>query len=701
MRVLKLLAITIAVTFFAVPYALAAVTGGAHDIDAYTGAGGGSGTKSTTKGGTCSYCHVPHGAQGDRLWPSAKITGLSGWKDTAIGNLCWSCHQGTTYTDASMGEPFLASAHGRVKANVTTWGDVATFPADVRLDNTNLGCNSCHNVHSNDFRPFQAWGTANDLQTACKKCHLARANETPVRGWSNTGHHPTEVSIADRAAGAGYGAANMVGTINTAFAVTLRTTTNYAGAAADRWDLGGHRGTSAADGPMICATCHTVHGNEGDTTIPNNLLAIQNAGAATSALCQGCHEANPGLAGTFTHPINTLQAAWQAAVTIPATGGWDLGVSGSDNVLVCSTCHDMHYARTNTALWRAGATTDNAYASYCGECHTGDVTWAAADGKHHPSGATSAVVTLGTNMRGSGSTAPLISTTDADINWNQNFATLGASAVINTAGTARYVLGGDGRLNCGTCHASGAHNLTSAFPGVVGRATESEMCVDCHSFNPSSYTSVETTQAMSHYVGPILNTNYKRTTAFDNSLIVPEYASDGSTNGEIMCKSCHGIRKNSNYAAGAVKQVSKNNGTVPAMKSNVRASVALLLEKAGNDIEVTTAADSGKYMCTGCHGAAPGNTGTTTHPVQPTVDNAATTDVTGRIATAAQATLTANSKVNCESCHRPHDATTGSGGFILEGVATGSDKALFSLHGNSGTGHYTDQQGLCTQCHNR
>lgn len=701
MRVLKSLAIIVAALLFAAPYALAAVTGGAHDIDTYTGAGGGSGTKATTKGGTCSYCHVPHGAQGDRLWPSAKLTGLSGWKDTAIGNLCWSCHVGTTYTDANMPEPFLASAHGRVIANVTTWGDVASFPTDVRLDNTNLGCNSCHNVHSNDFRPFQAWGTANNLQSACVKCHAARANTAPTRGTLNAGHHPTQVAVADRAAGANWGVANMIATIDTRFEVALRTTTNYSGTAADRWDLGGHRQTSVATGNMICATCHTVHGNELDTTIPNNLLTIQNAGAATSALCQGCHEANPGAAGSFTHPINRTQPNWTAIVSIPATGGWDLGLSGTDNVLVCSTCHDMHYARVNTALWRGGATTTATYASYCGECHTGDVVWAAADGRHHPSGSTSAVITLGTNMRGSGAQAPIISTADTDINWNQNFATLGAGATLAPAGTARYGLGGDSRMNCATCHGLGAHNLTSAFPGLVGRAVESEMCVDCHSFNPSTYTSIETTQAMSHYVGPILNSTYKRTTAFDNSLITPEYAADGSTNGEVMCKSCHGIRKNSSYGASAVKQVSKNNGTVPAMKTNVRASVALLLEKAGNDIEVSAAADSGNYMCTGCHGAAPGNTGTTTHPVEPTITLSATTDVTGRIASAAQATLTNGSKVNCESCHRPHDATTGSGGFILEGVASGSDKALFSLHGNTGTGHYTDQQGLCTQCHNR
>ncbi|NIS75775.1 MAG: hypothetical protein GTO08_10980, partial [Deltaproteobacteria bacterium] len=95
-RIVLLSLLVVGVVIFSGTSAQAAVGGTVHDIDAYTGPGGGSGTADTAMGGTCSYCHIPHGALGDRLWPSSPVVTGDAWKDTTVGNLCWSCHEGVT-----------------------------------------------------------------------------------------------------------------------------------------------------------------------------------------------------------------------------------------------------------------------------------------------------------------------------------------------------------------------------------------------------------------------------------------------------------------------------------------------------------------------------------------------------------------------------------------------------------------------------
>lgn len=680
---------------------MAAVGNTQHDIDNYTGAGGYSGSPPVTTGGTCAYCHIPHKALGARLWPSAPVVGTGPWLDASAANkttprLCNSCHNSTsTYTLAQTVRPFEATSHAATAANMTGWGDSA-IPAATRLDNnSNLECASCHDVHNNTYRPFLAHTASVDLYENCAYCHNNRPNNTPVRGAANNinslgSQHPTNspATTAGRLA--------FLATIDNAFRVAVAASPGVANSGA--WGLGGHyRGGTN----ISCQTCHAVHGTEA-AAASNNLTAIENGEnlLPTSALCQGCHAANPGAAGTSTHPVNTLQTSWDTTVNKPAQ--WPWGLSGGVNTIVCSSCHDMHFASPLTALYRRnGATTNqnatalSTYGTFCAACHTAGsgTNWPVAEGAHHPV----AAVTSGTNIV----TIPVAVSTA--VNW---------TARSKTDGAATYALDNNS-MTCASCHSggnAGAHNNTGTFPGVTGLITESQMCVDCHSFNPSTYLVTKrgtaATQTMTHFVGNIATLGYKRTTAFGNSGIIPKYAAAGA-NGSIICESCHVLAKNSTLVArgmtGAVKQLAGNDNTVPAKVSNVASTVTLLVETSGNNNQTATAAN---YLCTGCHGASPG--GGSTHPTLPTMAVAASAALIADIQTGinvgvvqGQTTLTSNNRVNCESCHRPHNAAVGTGAVILESQVTtpASAKPAFQLA--SDNTNYMNQEGMCVRCHTR
>lgn len=670
--------------------ALAAVNNTAHDIDAYTGTGGYSGVPPATTGGTCSYCHLPHKAVGARLWPTAGTSGTGNWLSSAnkvTPKLCNSCHNtSSTYALAQTVRPFEDTSHQSTVSNMTAWSDPA-LTADVRVDNTaNLECTSCHDVHSNTYRPFLAWTTSTDIYENCAKCHSGRPNNTPNLGTANAGgQHPTNSTATDVTT------MNFLATIDPAFTVAMGTSPGTASSTS--WNLGGHYGAAST---VRCQTCHNVHGTE-TVVAPNNLLAINNDNVASN-LCQGCHEANPGATGTATHPINILPAAWTVTISPPAQ--WPFGTTGA---LVCSSCHDMHYASPNSSLFRRnGATTDagaaalSTYGAFCAACHT---TSSPTNWVHHPVG----TVTGGTNLRAQ----PIASSaTIAQVNWNtRTWSAAGPNYdFTGTSGT---------QMTCATCHSGGnakAHNNTGSFPGLIGTVTESEMCVDCHSFNPSTYLQTKrgTTHTMSHFVGAIATAGYKKTTAFGNSQIpgtAIKYGTDSSPNGDIICESCHGLKRNASYAASAVKQISNNTGTNPAKAADVADNVSLLLERSGNANTDTTAAN---YLCTACHGTAPG--GGSTHPTLPTMATTASAGLVTTVTSAGANTGVAGGRatlnnatdlrVNCESCHRPHNATSGTGALILESQVTtpASAKPAFEL---SSGASYMNQEGLCTRCHSR
>lgn len=689
-----------AMAVFAVAPAFAGVVSSNHDmIFKYTLGTGAS------KAGACSFCHIPHKAGGDKLWAAATTTG-TGWRAETISNLCYSCHgTGTTYAGALELNPFgTSNKHGRTVATLTGMGDIATLPASVLLSGDgNLKCTSCHDVHSNDSRPFIKFVTAGTFNFAahCKTCHPQRANsigqETAnvVNGFSQ---HPSEQVLGN------------TGDTDEGFQTTIAAQFSLVGGAngagVGGWNLGGHRSDNTATGNMTCATCHAVHGDEtGDyTSAVNgptevaaeitsgfNALTVMNPNPTTvsAAICTGCHTSampiGPGTLGV-SHPIDTVSSTW--SVTMPARPivvGMKWG-SNTGDVIVCQSCHDMHYAAPNTSLLRGTIDTPILTSnSNCGACHASSTM-----ANHHPAG-----------MVYTGALSPVTHTTA--YNWT--------TYAFGTAGAA-YSFSAGGIMDCGTCHGSQAHNNAGAFPGLVGYNATSEMCVDCHSTNPSQYTATDnvTTQAAgiieaSHYVGPVVTAGYARTAAWQTTGLTSKYVGAQT---HIICESCHTLK-----LSGTISGPTTSDNTVRG--TAVRASVGLLLERSGNNRAVynTTNAGVAADMCTGCHGGSPtGGTaavGTATHPtISMGMTTAASAGVQSKVTTNINSVslIPTSNLVNCESCHRPHDAAAGSGALILEAVGTASTKVaggaagvLFDrATGNGGAG-YAEEATFCNFCH--
>jgi hypothetical protein len=706
------------------PAAIAGVVSSNHDmIFKYTLAG------AARRAGTCSFCHIPHKAGGDKLWASTYAAPGAGWRSEIISQLCYTCHgTGSGYLGALELNPFGSTGkHGRTVATLTGYGDIASLPATVEVSagDSNLKCTSCHDVHNNDSRPFLRYtGGAFNFQGHCQTCHAFRdntigqetGNVVPNAAAVNFSQHPTDqlpASSNDNGE-SGVGDEAFVA-INGAFNIVPGVQAPGTGG----WNLGGHRNDGTATGNMTCATCHAVHGNEtaiysdtgdgaGEVAGEVNGLAhleVLNPDPTTvsAAICTGCHAnvmvagvgAGPGTVGS-SHPINTVRGTWSVTgITGPgAPAGSKWGNNGGD-VIVCQSCHDMHYGAPNTSLLRGPIDTPVATSNTnCNACHS-----TSTMPNHHPAGV---AMYAGVDP----------SARSTAYNWSTfAFGTAVASA------TNDYAFAAGNVVTCGTCHGgnSQAHNNTSGFPSLTSLNTVSDMCVECHSTNPSQYTATAgiATQAAgitqaSHYVGDIQTVGYKRVAVWNTTGLASKYGAV-TANGEVICESCHTLKLNTGTLPGPT---TSNNTVVGTAVRNV----SLLLERNGNLNTVYNAGITGTNadMCTGCHGSSPtggtSGSGTSTHPtISMGMSTAATAPIQAKIV-AGTVSLTAGNLVNCESCHRPHDAAAGSGALILEaagtastkiagGVTAGTNGGVFDrATGNSGA-NYTEEATFCNYCH--
>ncbi len=677
--------------------ALAAIEGSVHDIVSYN-------ASLNKKSGSCSQCHVPHKAGAEKLF-GITSTPATGWMASTqpISLVCFYCHNGgSTFVRGGGGaqevNPFGATnKHGYTVATLTGMGDIASLPGDVPVQTADIiKCTSCHDVHTNTNRPFLRYqvGTGStNLGTHCAKCHPNRLNDATF-GTANTGNHPTNMALADTNGGA----SPMQTAINGAFSIAIA---NPASISAGNWDLGGHRANGTATGNFNCATCHAVHANEtanyaaadGATQVQteitgnNNLLVLSQTVATTATaepVCIGCHgftmQAGPGATTTFSHPIGTAANTW-GLTGFSTANGYIWGNDGTNAIIICESCHDIHFTVADAATEPAGATNAYLLNSGCNDCHG---TGVGATG-HHPSGV---AVVSGTDY-----------VSGAQVSTATDWAARSQTKVATT-----YSFPG-GIMTCATCHLSstaGAHNNTTSFPGLAGTVAESDMCVDCHSFNPSAYTDVShgaTSNApeagtvdSTHYVGPLsatVGTQYRRTAAFSSGA-APKWSTDGTWS--IICESCHTVRFRTVTA--------KTSSNKTAIANERRLNVGLLLEVSGNNLSVYD--QSGAVpptgtvdLCTGCHGPAPGGSGTT-HPSLATMTGAASSNVT----ISDPFTTSSNSRINCDSCHRPHDAAQGSGALILESAGSTSTRTVWQ-GATVNAGGYTDEGGaaFCSRCH--
>ncbi len=623
-------------------------------------------------------------------------------------------------------------------------------------------CTTCHNTHK-DATAGENDLLQMDIDAICDECHIGRGAGDVVwaSGYGNSavpnalGSHPvgTDVTtdtsqhdidgdLADEpdspifiGIGAGAGA--------TAFDKP------YGGAAAH--NLGGHLiGGVAKDGanhgPMTCQTCHAIHGNQNDSDPPGavggpyeDLLAIgqgthavangdPDAGdgnaEASNALCNGCH-ANQNLAAwawdpgatLFSHPCDAQLAVNDMGAVVTPNANWPLGNQGGVPLMsigvICETCHDPHGATTNTHLVRQdgdGPVILLTETTLCDACHTVALGLTC----HHP-------------------------VCNGCMGGRIQSATIG---------------NGDANLTCSDCHnGTGAHNWATAggigldpqwIPFDNGRTLEpacgvasyiantSRTCFDCHTnalnhFSPTPFNGpvgniaadiFESRGEGTHLLGGPLVTDL--TVGWFNGAVFNAFTGDynPAANGADGITSC--LQNRFGGAAGAFEVACESCHELQARRYTGRAADASgsICYKLLNGQYFETKDEADSNQCTSCHALTPGGGGT--HPltgqtVTKAVDagRGVTTVITGAgtyanavgAPNSAEYPATAN-RVNCDSCHQPHDTETNGATFVMEfynnvaGLA--ADPITFAtvaIANNTDSTKNIPHTVLCTQCH--
>lgn len=653
--------------------------------------------------GTCGPCHVPHGATGERLFPSVQAA-AGGF----FGPLCMSCHAAGVLDDVNTrvdGTVFGVNAHGLSKLPVfVASGDTAVETSGLPYVVTNaangtddIECLSCHDVHNQrNFRPF----LQQDIDVLCSSCHPGRDNNDVLNvGFSN------DVAGAGSTHPAG---ANFTGDVsgialapNSPFVTTwgtlleTNTGTDSVWTGNGPWDSGMHLTNYGAAGTegVSCTACHAVHWDEDGTPIAkdNAYLGITNDTAATTGIantfCEYCHQGASAVPATGYDPASTAVSFWNPggtahshpcdnvgalSTTVTADMTWRPATTSQldgngISTLVCTSCHGVHRqdaaaseTMTNTPILLNYSTATNT-TDVCTACHD-DGTFVA---QHHPVG----TATYATNGN-------------------------------NTAVGSLRCTGGN--LIAGTCHGSNAlgaaaHNRDAALGVMQGVAFR---CVVCHTENPSTFTTTTPytpSGTASHYVS-LTGTWANTPPAYGYTIsdVVTDYTgvnrstdlaggeirtagvaglgntwtgsaltslfNDGATQQSLACESCHRLLPGNRTSTSA--------GATRLMVEDVGPTYEIGNGGAGAPPYDYAAAP---YLCAGCH-LIPGGT----HPLS----NADTTRSVNGIGVphknvpvgpywpAATAntgfTATTNSLMNCESCHAAHDANTESGSYILD-----------------------------------
>lgn len=601
----------------------------------------------------CAYCHVPHKAQGEKLWASPTAGATTGWNSRPIAQLCYSCHEsgGGGYGASDMTlNAFSPLAHGfdEEKMPAAPDGTPGALAALPYTDGNFIDCGTCHDPHSS-IPPFLR---VSGIDKLCKDCHgrenagrVGAENKFAVPGSESTfSLHPTDLLFVDIA---GNGVTNLK-----SFPAELEVPT-----ASGSWQLGGHRADwTTGSGPIGCQTCHAVHGweNYPDERLPGppggNLTAIENGGLASAPLCESCHmgggaEETVGSGGD--HPVNSNDGT---PVTAFPTG-WPAGPAAE---ITCSTCHDAHGGLAGTSLLRKGGSAEG----WCWSCH--DRSSIVPDYHHSTKGNDDAAI----------------------------FTSI---------------------LDCGDCHGGlmglQAHNGFMALQSVT-ETNSSAFCEVCHvprnplAFDAAAYglatgrirTFEGAVQPSQHGV-PSGGSSHLIDLPDDNSIAncqikLTPWSSTGGVSkygsaGEVICESCHNITVNAGILLGAGAAERRTGG----WKAN------LLLEPyednspgVGIESPDTFPGPTLSALCRGCHySELPGVDSSfvhnpEAHTVDPytypvstspygratlrmmTVPNIPAPGVCPEVSSADRAgapgrlSYPAPDRLDCDSCHRPHGA---------------------------------------------
>ncbi|NIS75863.1 MAG: hypothetical protein GTO08_11450 [Deltaproteobacteria bacterium] len=789
-------ALCLAVVIWGSP-AIAGIASSVHDFQA-------SGDWSSL----CEPCHLPHGAQGERLWANTKVGGASGWSATVVGQLCGSCHYGATSLTFSVDAPhdvtnlaYSDSSHGPTHATLTgMFGtDDSTAAGFPYQGEANMQCTSCHDPHDNGptnggtgVRPFlrDPSGAAANIGDVCIQCHGGRdftdygtLNDTG--GYSN---HPEDIAYAPAATDDLPGLA----ALDTALFANSRGTAATSGTNNDV-PLGGKLlGADGTTGNMGCPTCHMVHGdsdaNGGSPQAPFAWLLVADNdtysdAANGSALCVACHQGDGSgsivINGSLKdHPIHddTIQtnaasggwpnldfAPWLNRAPVETTTGatWPKANIDADSYAdeaTCHSCHSAHYGVATSPMLRTDGDGGDATA-WCDSCHANAADAGAGFSGWLPYGHHSN--NKGTAISGYWASSQ-ISCEDCHTSGNTNLnyipdTGLGSNSVPISAhrdfiiiydeigptvygrgnmclrchgGNSYTPVGGGAAFTYGAADASGAWNPTdgtSTFAGPsshgVDRGQGTHFVNGIIGDNGGEYTSV--------WLNPWEGGGYSMLGSLSGSEMVLDNrhfeAPTVGASSRLICESCHSIMYNVGTGYATVT------GITPSVSSGWENN--LLLARYEDDAAGTGGAGSavGSILCVACHENSsgqttygslimttdkPGGAGFGTHPVRDTDGSSVITRADpaqgGESRTSGTVLVTpptadtfapdgpgpgadpegtgvtlsfpAANEMDCDSCHRPHDADTDSSAatqnFILEQATSA-----------------TDTQSMCTICH--
>jgi len=690
----------------------------------------------------CKYCHdTASGTPALRGWNGTPPAGVGTWGAKPLSNLCYQCHT-TGHATGAHGMSTNAydnNNHGSVAANIAespngaAQAGMTTSSLPYTLG-AGMECTTCHNVHVTNNRPFNQRA---GYQTLCNNCHAGRANDTATRTTTaasgrNYSTHPTNRTIAP------VNATNLklVAGINNNLKVATPAPASGVG---NGYALGGHLNDAAGNtGTMDCQTCHAVHGpTQGSTIGINDLLAVANdtvtATNPANNLCEGCHYGgNAGQqVGTFTtavaadsdHPIDarTGRAFYPSAMIAPQSiPGWvSQGAPNSDRgaqplwsgtgtstggTPVCSSCHDTHGGIVGTPLLRGpvdGSTLFTfSYDVWCFLCHVGT---AVTPNNHH------SVLNTGTSQLSCGDCHGDVSQGDT---WKAH----------NGFWNFPITISGTNSAICESCH---LYNDPTAIvtPGPKGQTITAFTLPSSHGTNRgsgagSSHQASSSTiaVALSGTANIVLSPNWA-TAGATGPARVSQY---GNTN-QPICESCHNILTNGGTTQNATAGFRGNLLLLPYEDDTAGTITGAEVNDYYGSFDVGTG-NTGDAFCRACHvntNPGVGNTGFVHNPGAHTVpsysyDTAVVPRPYGRTtatvmttpidstasaacpesstadATGAPGVLSypASNSVNCDSCHRPHNADVDS-----IDAANGRYLILETTDTNWGT-------TICAQCHN-
>ncbi|MEW6087405.1 MAG: hypothetical protein AB1498_03810 [bacterium] len=527
--------------------------------------------------GVCSFCHIPHSAKGDRLFPISKVvetTGVSNKEKVGtVAFLCAQCHTSidTDFTAAHLdpsNEIIFRALYKPDRAADTTAYDThptlytSAYLADTAglgiADSTsttaasikwpyyedwlkgkrNIECTTCHNAHEwnqgsrrNYLRAAYFDSSASDYGTTydsdfrniCSFCHTGR--DKSGRGTSNEGSHPVGNIVADPNSFAMNSAyvGIWLDTLNcdpdstgTRFFKKYKDTTGASGSKAGRavGDRGAHLGPS---GEFICMSCHMPHG------APNSQDGVTSANDTFELVVGPLLVKDNDGSGYSSSAVDVFQDAYshwyiETAFVI---------AEGESNL--CEWCHGITPKKTDTADY-ATADVDFVKRKYAHPVNNYPASTADNTTRAYISNLANEIYSstdIGLRIR-----YP-VHADSTSISW-VNYEESGAPNV-HAMGTTR--VSGTYYLVCMSCH--DAHFGEVGTP-ILRAQSSPQFCEDCHYQNPLPAGASHPVKGLK----PGVICNLETEDGSGASFTLPNYARlpllGTGANAEVICRTCHG-----------------------------------------------------------------------------------------------------------------------------------------------------------------